>query len=206
MFKRGSLTPPAVSRRFDGGGAIRVIPSEHDRWRIDNCSMLLRTAQPADAAAVAAIHVRSWQAGYRGLLPDEYLDALRPEDRAGHYTFDDPDPLQPATSVALEGGAICGFATTGPSRVDDRGETGELLALYVDPDRWGLGIGRALLQEARARLARAGFEQATLWVLVGNRRAERFYRIDGWAPDGSRRQNEAWGLTVDEIGYRRSLT
>ena len=165
--------------------------------------MLLRTAQPADAAAVAAVHVRSWQVGYRGLLPDEYLDALQPKDRAQHYTFG--DPRQPATIVAIEAETICGFATTAPSRDDQRG-TGELLALYVHPERWGLGIGRALLQDALARLRRQGFEQASLWLLVGNERAERFYRIDGWAPDGSRRQDEVWGLTVDEIGYRRSLT
>jgi hypothetical protein len=33
---------------------------------------------------VARAHVRSWQAGYRGLLqvlPDAYLDGLRPEER-----------------------------------------------------------------------------------------------------------------------------
>ncbi len=49
--------------------------------------MLLRPAEPADAMAVARVHVRSWQAAYRGLLPDAYLDGLRPEDRAARYDF-----------------------------------------------------------------------------------------------------------------------
>ena len=31
--------------------------------------------------AVARVHVRSWQVGYRGLLPDAYLDGLRAEER-----------------------------------------------------------------------------------------------------------------------------
>ena len=44
--------------------------------------MLLRPAEPQDAMGVARVHVRSWQAGYRGLLPDAYLDGLRAEDRA----------------------------------------------------------------------------------------------------------------------------
>jgi GNAT superfamily N-acetyltransferase len=70
----------------------------------------------------------------------------------------------------------------------------------------GASGGRALLQDALARLTRRGFEQASVWVLVGNERAERFYRIDGWAPDGNRRQDEISGVTVDEICYRRSLT
>ena len=43
---------------------------------------LLRDAQPFDADAVARVHVQTWQVAYRGLLPDAYLDALRPEDRA----------------------------------------------------------------------------------------------------------------------------
>ena len=134
----------------------------------DTDPMFLRAAQPADAIAVAKVHVRSWQIAYRGLLPDEYLDGLRPEDRAQSYTFGDPDPLLPASVVAVEGRDICGFATTGPSRDEDRLGTGELLALYVDPDRWGVGIGRALIREARARLAQQGFDKASLWVLVGN--------------------------------------
>jgi GNAT superfamily N-acetyltransferase len=167
--------------------------------------MHLRAAQPADSAAVAVVHVRSWQRAYVGLLPEDYLDALRPEDRARQYTFGDPDPSRPATIVATEAGTICGFATTGPSRDDDAEETGEVLALYVDPDRWGLGIGRALMEEARGRLAQQGFARARLWALAGNGRSDRFYRIDGWAPDGARRQDEVWGLVVDEIRYCRSL-
>jgi GNAT superfamily N-acetyltransferase len=167
--------------------------------------MLLRTAQPADAAAVAAVHVRSWQVAYRALLPDDYLDGLRPEERARRYTFGQPAPQQPETIVAVEGGTIRGFATTGPCRDDDRRGTGELLALYVDPDRWGRGIGRALMRGARAHLAGQGFDEASLWVIAGNDRAESFYRIDGWVPDGSRRLDEVWGVTVDEIRYCRSL-
>jgi GNAT superfamily N-acetyltransferase len=167
--------------------------------------MLLRTAQPADAIAVAEVHVRSWQGGYRGLLPDGYLDALRPADRAKHYTFGDPDPLKPATIVVLEEGTICGFATTGPSRDHDSSGAGEVLALYVDPDRWGLGIGRTLIEEARSRLTRQGFPRARLWVLCGNRRAGRFYAIDGWEPDGARREDEIGGATVTELRLSRSL-
>ncbi len=171
----------------------------------DTDPMFLRAAQPADAIAVAKVHVRSWQIAYRGLLPDEYLDGLRPEDRAQSYTFGDPDPLLPASLVAVEGRAICGFATTGPSRDEDRLGTGELLALYVDPDRWGVGIGRALIREARARLAQQGFDKASLWVLVGNERADRFYRLDGWLPDGSRREDAMWGVSVEDTRFCRSL-
>ena len=166
-------------------------------------SMLLRAATPDDAGEVAIIHVRSWQVGYRGLMPDEYLDALRPEDRARRYTFGSPDPRQPATIVAVDEGAICGFVTTRPAR--DTAGRGELCALYVDPPSWGLGIGRALIATARDHLRSQDFTEACLWVLVGNDRAERFYRADGWVSDGTRRVVEVHGLMVDEVRYDRPV-
>jgi hypothetical protein len=38
--------------------------------------------------AVAEVHVRSWQAGYRGLIAQDFLDGLRPAEWAGRYSFD----------------------------------------------------------------------------------------------------------------------
>ncbi len=144
----------------------------------------VRAATPADALEVAGVHVRSWQVGYRGLLPQAYLDGLRPEERARRYTFGDTGTGRPLTVVAVEQGVICGFATTGPSRDRDVRDAREVLALYVDPDHWGSGVGRLLIDGARSRLGREGASEAVLWVLAGNERARRFYRADGWAPDG----------------------
>jgi GNAT superfamily N-acetyltransferase len=155
--------------------------------------------------AVADVHVRSWQVAYRGLLADAYLDGLRPEDRASRYVFDRSAAEGPETLLACEERTIRGFAATGHARDEDGGETGELLALYVDPDHWGRGIGRLLLVEARERLTGRGFLAAVLWVLAGNERAERFYRADGWAPDGVSRREEVWGVAVDQTRYRRAL-
>lgn len=52
--------------------------------------------------SVARVHVRSWQAAYRTLLPNDYLDQLRPEDRARKYNFGSPDVSKPWTVVAVE--------------------------------------------------------------------------------------------------------
>jgi GNAT superfamily N-acetyltransferase len=178
----------------------------HGAQSCDTISVLsVYPAQPHDAAAVAAVHVRSWQVGYRGILPDDYLDGLRPEDRMARYTFGSADPKLPSTTVASRDGVICGFVTTGPSRDGADDTTGEVFALYVDPGAWGLGVGRRLMTEARARLWERGFTEAVLWVLVGNVRAERFYGADGWRPDGRRRTDEVWNVSVNELCYRREL-
>jgi GNAT superfamily N-acetyltransferase len=167
--------------------------------------MLLRPAHPEDALATARVHVRSWQAAYRTLLPDEYLDNLRPEDRAPHYDFATTDPTKPRTIVATEAPAILGFATTMPPHPANLPGYGELAALYVDPDHWQKGIGVQLISAARQALRQQGFTHALLWVLAGNLRADRFYRNDGWIPDGTRRTESLWNVTVEELLYRRPL-
>lgn len=167
--------------------------------------LLIRPAGPADALAVAQVHVRSWRVGYRGLLPDTYLDALKPEDRARRYTFGDTDPLKPATLVALADGVIRGFATTMPSQDRGGAAKGELAGLYVDPEQWGRGIGTLLLTEVLAHLAAQGCSSAELWVLAGNTRAQHFYERHGWQVDGVTRNQEIWGIAVQESRYTRRL-
>ena len=165
--------------------------------------MLLRPARAQDALAVAGVHVRAWQAGYRGLLPDAYLDGLRAEDRARRYTFDATAPDRPQTIVVEVDDAIVGFATTAPAQ--DVPGAGELAALHVDPTAWRRGIGAALIAAARARLFDLGFGSAVLWLLVGNSRAARFYEADGWLVAGAPRTAEVWGAQVVEVRYQRAL-
>jgi len=167
--------------------------------------MLIRPAQPEDALAVARVHVRSWQSGYRDLLPQKYLDALKPEDRASRYDFVNTDPTKPKTFVVLEENTICGFATLSPAKDADKKEMGELCALYVAPDHWARGIGAQLLHHAHAQLAVQGYDEAVLWMLLGNSRAERFYQRHGWEAEGYSRTSVIWNITVNSIRYRMKL-
>ena len=112
--------------------------------------MRIREAEPTDAQAIASIHVRAWQDAYRGQLSDEYLDGLRVEDRVGMQRRMLAEPREGWTTwVALDDDAVVGFAVTGPSEdadADDR--TGEVYAIYLEPDRGGTGVGRTLFKSA----------------------------------------------------------
>jgi ribosomal protein S18 acetylase RimI-like enzyme len=146
--------------------------------------MRIREAEPSDARAIAEIHVRSWQAAYRGQLTDDYLDGLRVEDRLEQHRRALEAPGEHRTWIAGDD-AVAGFAVTGPSQdadADDR--TGELYAVYLDPARFGRGIGKALCDRALEDLRDRGFRTATLWVLETNERARRFYERQGWSADG----------------------
>ncbi len=88
--------------------------------------------------------------------------------------------------MAVGEDVICGFTTTGSCRDSDNDGVGELYGIYVHPDWWDRGVGRLLIDDVWCRLAAQRFSEPVLWVLMGNERAERFYRIDGWRPDGRR--------------------
>lgn len=102
--------------------------------RRKNDAVHLRLAEPGDETTVADLHVVAWQVAYRGLLPDPYLDGLRPEERANRYRFARDEPSEVATVLAFEDGVLCGFASFGPTRDDDGVDAGELYALYAHPD------------------------------------------------------------------------
>jgi ribosomal protein S18 acetylase RimI-like enzyme len=194
----------------------------------------VREARRGDELAVAEVHVRSWQEAYRDLMPAEFLAALDPRERAERYTFEGGAEA-PTTLVAVvaqddgraEGagddpsltnsvevrsgsspapsGVIAGFVTSGASRDADAPGLGEVVALYVDPNHYGAGLGRLLMAEARRGLRERGFDAALLWVLDGNERAQRFYEREGWSPDGASREEQPYDIVSNVRRFRRRL-
>lgn len=80
---------------------------------------------------------------------------------------------------------------------------GEILAMYVRPDRLGRGVGRALMAYGLGELRRQGLVPVLLWVSAANERARRFYAAAGFAPDGATQDYEIAGATLPEVRYRR---
>jgi ribosomal protein S18 acetylase RimI-like enzyme len=163
--------------------------------------MEIRAATGADAHAIEAVRVRGWQVAYRHVFPPAELDALPIDGTRWRARLEAP-PAGWSTFVAVDGDDIVGFASVGPSR-DEHG-LGELYAIYVHPDAWSTGAGRALLVRAEKQL-RSAYAEATLWVLEDNPRARRFYETGGWAEDGGRKAEPRWGVRAPEVRYRKSL-
>jgi GNAT superfamily N-acetyltransferase len=157
---------------------------------------VIRPGTPDDAEAVALVHVRSWQSAYAQTLPAKRLAELSVEERADmHRRY---PPL-----VAEVEGRVVGFVSVG--RTYDQQGDGELYAIYVHPDHWSTGVGRALIQAGEDRLRELGHRDAHLWVLEDNPRARRFYEAAGWSTDGGARSIEAFGFVLDEVRYAKHL-
>jgi ribosomal protein S18 acetylase RimI-like enzyme len=169
--------------------------------------MEIRRAGPADARAFAEISVRGWQTAYRGIMPDDFLDGLSVDAREAAWRT----RLETATDeapawIACRAGRAVGFLCGGPPRDEDAPSfAAEVYALYVLPEAWRGGVGRALLEASQEHWRETGLATATLWVLEANERARRFYEALGWRTDGGRQEVDLGGFAPAEVRYRRSL-
>ncbi len=165
----------------------------------------VRPATPDDAAAIAGVHVRSWQMAYRGVVPDAILERLSVEQRRRTWSELLEDRHGAFTLVADRGGEVVGFCSMAiPSRDDDAGEaTCEVGAIYVEPTLWRAGVGARLLETALDTVRDSGWREVTLWVFAANASARAFYESFGFASDGAEMHHQSSGQT--EIRLRASL-
>lgn len=168
----------------------------------------VRDAQPNDAAGIAHVHTRTWQIAYEHVFPTERLAGIVEEHRAEQWReWIESEAPRSHALVADEGEAIVGFAHFGPTRDPEAYQelVGELYAIYVLPEAWGRGIGRALMAEVLVRLRHDGFREAILWVLEDNPRTRRYYELGGWQFDGGTKEEPVLDTVVHEVRYRIAL-
>lgn len=166
--------------------------------------LLVRKPASDDAAAIAILHIRSWQSAYEGLLSKRYLSSLDTSvERRVVFLKQAIESGSPSIRVAELDGQVIGWVSFGPSRDQDAPTgTAELMAIYLDPLCWARGIGTALWAEARQALMGHGYQQVCAWVLDGNERATRFYCKHGFsAQAGSQRIFEENGEPLQLTRY-----
>lgn len=169
--------------------------------------LTLRRATESDLGAVAEIHVESWRAAYRGIVPDSILEDLSVEDRVAtwHDWYSHPGS---EVWLALRSDRPVAFSRLLTASAANRGRAGaaEITHLYVLSNAVGGGFGRALFTQMVAEARVKGFGSIELWVLEANERARRFYERFGLRPDGARQSRPKWlGDGVYEVHYTLSL-
>ncbi len=118
--------------------------------------MNIREARLEDAAAIAKVHVDSWQTTYGGLLPKEYTKKRTYQKRynnwkkrlyattkteTDYFIYIAEDPVK----------EIVGFVDGGLARSDSNFQ-GEIYALYTLEAYQRKGIGRSLVQAIASQL------------------------------------------------------
>ena len=186
--------------------------------------IVVRDATVDDADAIATAHIDGWRVGYRGLLPDEFLDAddfaTARRERWRGWTWQSLAGSR--LFVVTLHGRVVGFAHAGPERVEaqcDQSGTdssaapaasgrGEVYAFYLHPTAWGSGGAGALMSRCEEFLRDDGFRSAVLWVLRDNPRARAFYEKAGWRLTGRESEyapSTAPNAALPEVEYEVTL-
>lgn len=153
-------------------------------------------------SAIAEVSVVTWEAAYRGIVPDSFFAERRArgEDEARWW-----ESLQAEgrdNLVAVEDGRVVGYASWTVA-----GDDAELTMLYVRPEAWGHGAGARLFRRVHELCRDAGAEHVTVWVLEANARARRFYEAMGARATPERRVFPPLPeLELDELRMELDLT
>jgi ribosomal protein S18 acetylase RimI-like enzyme len=164
--------------------------------------MRIERATTEDCRAIAEVHVLAWQHAYRHILPAAYLASLSVEQREATWRAS-IETDSPQLLVAKSDSKVAGFVAFGPSR--DEGaqrHCAEIWAIYLAPQFWSQGVGRMLWRTALERILAQGFKTVSLWVIVGNERASKFYLAAGFKPElTSLREFMIGGVQLQEVRY-----
>lgn len=162
-----------------------------------------REAAIADCAAVARVHVRSWQESFRGVVPQSFLDGMSVEKRAAAFEKRFPDADYRMFVAEAEGRGVVGFADFGEAREQIEGYAGELYAIYLLPEFQRRGVGRRLFNLGAEFLASRGRRSMYLLALEASPYRTFYERLGGRVI--GRTQVEIEGVPFEELiyGWRR---
>ena len=144
--------------------------------------MFVRRMSRDDADAVAQLHTDAWKDAYRGIIDQDFLNAINVFERADNWKkqLSVASPASVAL-VAEKNGKVIAFASGLENREPNLLPTCdcELWAIYTLPARKGIGAGRLLLNEFKKEMRLLGKTRLCLWVLKENAPAQQFYQKCG---------------------------
>ena len=167
--------------------------------RLDDIVIL--TAGPGDAVALAEVHVRSWRETYKDILPDAYLARMSVASHAKRWSQHLLRRRSQGVVIVAEApGGLVGYCAGELLTGAPGGVEAEIQTLYLLRAAQSMGNGRRLLRAASRVLEAQGAGSLLIWVLNENRRARRFYDHLGGVV-AAERAVRGWGESLRETAY-----
>jgi GNAT superfamily N-acetyltransferase len=149
--------------------------------KVSGVAVLIRLGGTPDVDAAVSVYERSNLARRQGVWPNR---ADRVEQVRAHLR--DPGSW---FLLATDGATVVGMASAealwgeeGAGSVTPGGCF--LCYLFVLPERWGQGIGGAIVDAALAEAKRREYSRIHLWTHEDNERSHHLYRGRGFSPTG----------------------
>lgn len=153
--------------------------------------IVIRKAIETDAAAVWQIRNAAIQQQCRGFYPDDLLDRWT----EGHLTDAFIKVVVEKFYVATNEGEVVG---TGMICL----KSGQLDAIFVQPDMMGRGVGRAMMTFLEEQGCQAGLKEL---MLNSTLNAANFYRRCGFVGDAPGIYQSPRGFALDCIPMKKTL-
>lgn len=157
--------------------------------------MLIRQMKKEEIDDVGRIYSLCWKSAYKGIVPQDYLDEIT--EKRWSFLADNPSK----SYVLLDDGKYIGTSSVSPARDEKMSGWGEVISIYLLPEHFGKGYGKALFDFTINELKNRGFDKIYLWTLKKNDRARRFYEKNGFVHDGNTMLCEVGGEPLTEVRY-----
>ena len=160
-----------------------------------------RSATLDDAAALANVEIRSIQHAYQDFMPAAHLENLDVLDLTERWKGGLRDMIDPVV-VAVHDQLVIGFVRAGKSNKEN---VGFITYLFILPEYWGIGIGKALMGKAMNIFRDFNLNAAKLYAYSDNIRARRFYERLGWTLSGQTYTQDIEGIPIEMVCYQRTV-
>ena len=142
-----------------------------------NNKLVIRKVKYEDIEQIVDINIKDWKKVYKGIIDDEILNNLNREEKIKkwrkHYNIGN-------VIVAEEKGTILGYCRYDDNAIYENTDIdSEIIAIYVDGDKLGNGIGRILIEYVKKDLKNKNKTKMVIWCLEKNQNARKFYEKMG---------------------------
>ena len=164
-----------------------------------NNKLVIRKVKYEDIEQIVDINIKDWKKVYKGIIDDEILDNLNREEKIKkwreHYNIGN-------VIVAEENGTILGYCRYDDNAIYENTDIdSEIIAIYVDCDKLGNGIGRTLIEYVKKDLRNKNKTKMVIWCLEKNQNARKFYEKMGGNLLSDEKYFEKEGRKYKEVGY-----
>ncbi|MBL4588668.1 MAG: GNAT family N-acetyltransferase [Alphaproteobacteria bacterium] len=148
-------------------------------------SLLIAPASEEEVAILAVLHVEGWHSAYAGAVDQDFLNSMSVHEREIGWEkwLSNPDINAAIAYVQDHPVGFVSYSkveTMPPGQSTIRPQyTSEILAIYILPDYWKQGVGKALMSYAAEKLKDNRQSGVCLWVLDKNKNACSFYEKMG---------------------------
>ena len=159
--------------------------------------MDVRSAEREDVPAIQEVARQSWETDYPDVLSRETIDEGVSEWYSSERLEEQLADEDALLLVAEDDDHVVGF-----SHAAWEADSGDILRLYVRPDRRREGIGSQLLKRTIDGLSQRTVERIKAMALTANDPGDEFYRSMGFLPSETA-QTEIGDESYEEVVYIR---